>query len=82
MNSPAQPKRNAIRASQQGVFEFHNLEITRDEVVIHFFEEKTIIPLKDIAGMDLPSAKMCVRRIQKVMKRCFTMSMFPTSFST
>jgi hypothetical protein len=31
-------------------FEFQNLEITRDALVMRFFEEKTIIPLKDIAS--------------------------------
>jgi hypothetical protein len=31
-------------------FEFQSLEITRDALVMHFFEEKTIIALKDIGS--------------------------------
>jgi hypothetical protein len=50
MNSSAQPKGNPVSATEEVVFEFQNLEITRDALVIHFFEEKTIIPLTDIAS--------------------------------
>ncbi len=35
------------------VFKFHDLEITREAVVLHFFEERTVIPLKDIASYEL-----------------------------
>jgi hypothetical protein len=34
-------------------FKFHDLEITREAVVLHFFEEQTVIPLKDIASYEL-----------------------------
>jgi hypothetical protein len=34
-------------------FKFHDLEITRDAVALHFFEERTVIPLKDIASYEL-----------------------------
>lgn len=50
MNSSPRQKRNSGSASEETVFEFQNLEITRNALVIHFFEEKTIIPLKDIAS--------------------------------
>lgn len=41
-------------ASINGVaFSSHNLEITRDAVVLHFFEESTAIPLKEIASYGL-----------------------------
>lgn len=50
MNSSAQPKRKAVRATEEVIFEFQNLEITRNALVIRFFEETTIIPLKDIAS--------------------------------
>lgn len=35
------------------VFKFHDLEITREAVVLHFFEERTVIPLKEIASYEL-----------------------------
>ncbi|MGB9475531.1 MAG: hypothetical protein WCE87_10740 [Candidatus Udaeobacter sp.] len=50
MNSSPRQKRKPGSASEETVFEFQNLEITRDVLVIHFFKEKTIIPLKDIAS--------------------------------
>ena len=34
-------------------FKFHDLEIPREAVVLHFFEERTVIPLKDIASYEL-----------------------------
>ena len=50
MNSSPRQKRKPGSASEETVFEFQNLEITRDVLVIHFFKEKTIIPLKYIAS--------------------------------
>ena len=40
-------------ASNNVTFKFHDLEITRDAVVLHFLEERTVIPLKDIASYEL-----------------------------
>lgn len=34
-------------------FKFHDLEITREAVVLHFFDERTVIPLKDITSYKL-----------------------------
>ena len=34
-------------------FKFHDLEITREAVVLHFVEERTVIPFKDIASYEL-----------------------------
>jgi hypothetical protein len=50
MNSLARQKRSSVSATGQVIFEFENLEITRDALLIHFFKETTIIPLKDIAS--------------------------------
>jgi hypothetical protein len=50
MNSSAQPKDNPVSATEEVVFVFQNLQITREALVIHFFEEKTIIPLENIAS--------------------------------
>jgi len=48
MNSSARPKGISVSATEEVIFEFQNLEITQNALVIHFFEEKTIISLKDI----------------------------------
>jgi hypothetical protein len=48
MNSSAESEGNP--ATEEALFEFQNLEITRNALVIHFFEEKTIISPKDIAS--------------------------------
>jgi hypothetical protein len=50
MNSSSRLKRTSVNATQQGISKFENLEITRNALVIHFFEEKTVIPLKNIAS--------------------------------
>ena len=34
-------------------FKFHDLEIAREAVVLHFFEERTVIPLKDVGSYEL-----------------------------
>ncbi|MGE5212102.1 MAG: hypothetical protein ACM3NN_00280 [Nitrospirota bacterium] len=34
-------------------FKFHDLEITREAVVLHFFDERTVISLKDITSYEL-----------------------------
>ena len=34
-------------------FKFHDLEITRETVVLHFLDERTVISLKDIAWYEL-----------------------------
>ena len=40
-------------AADKVAFKFHDLEITREAVVLHFFEDRTVIPLKDIARYEL-----------------------------
>lgn len=50
MNPSARQKRTSASSTQEVIFELQNLEITRNALVIHFFEEKTIIPLKEIAS--------------------------------
>ncbi|HEU0273841.1 MAG TPA: hypothetical protein VFQ83_04885 [Candidatus Udaeobacter sp.] len=50
MNSSAQPTGTSVIATEEVMFEFQNVEITRNALVIRFFEEKTTIPLKDIAS--------------------------------
>ncbi|MFZ0917595.1 MAG: hypothetical protein WAN04_11925 [Candidatus Udaeobacter sp.] len=52
MNSPGQSNGSPINANQVGL-KFGNLEIRRDAVVVHFFEERTVIPLKKIASYHL-----------------------------
>ena len=50
MNSSARRKGDSVTGTENVTFEFQSLEITRDALVMRFFEEKTIIPLKDIAS--------------------------------
>ncbi|HEU0274074.1 MAG TPA: hypothetical protein VFQ83_06065, partial [Candidatus Udaeobacter sp.] len=50
MNPPARLKQTSLNVTEPAIFEFQNLEITRNALVLHFFEEKTIIPLRDIAS--------------------------------
>ena len=52
MNSRGQSNRSSISANKVA-FKFHDLEITRDALVLHFFEESTVIPLKAIASYHL-----------------------------
>jgi hypothetical protein len=42
-------------AANKVAFKFHDLEITREAVVLHFFEERTVIPLKDVGSYELKS---------------------------
>jgi hypothetical protein len=54
MTSSPQPKRNSVHATKkESSFKFQHLEITRDALLIHFFEETTRIPLKEIASYHL-----------------------------
>lgn len=50
MKALARSKGNPVSATEEVVFALQNLEITRNALVIHFFEEKTIIPLENIAS--------------------------------
>lgn len=50
MNPPTRPKGTSVSAAEEVIFEFQNLEITRKALVIRFFEEKAVIPLKDIVS--------------------------------
>ncbi len=51
--SSARPSNAGTTAASKVAFKFHDLEITRKTVVMHFFEERTVIPLKEIASYDL-----------------------------
>jgi hypothetical protein len=51
--SSARRSNDCATAANNVTFKFHDLEITRDAVVLHFFEERTIIPLRDIASYEL-----------------------------
>ncbi len=44
---------NSPNVTEQVAFRLHDLEITSKALVMHFFEEKTVIPLKEIASYDL-----------------------------
>ena len=50
MKASARSKGNLVSSTEEVVFGLQNLEITRNALVIHFFEEKTIIPLENIAS--------------------------------
>ena len=52
MNS-ARVSNVCVTAANKVAFKFHNLEITREAVVLHFFLERTVIPLKEIASYEL-----------------------------
>ncbi len=74
MNSSARPKGISVSATEEVIFEFQNLEITQNALVIHFFEEKTIISLKDIMSYrfnwylhDPIFAKKCAREIDTAL---------------
>ena len=51
--SSARRSTTCATAANKVAFKFHDLEITPDAVVLHFFEERTAIPLKDIASYEL-----------------------------
>jgi hypothetical protein len=44
---------NSPNVTEQVAFRLHDLEITSKALVMHFFKEKTVIPLKEIASYDL-----------------------------
>ena len=44
---------NAANLTEQVAFRFHNLEITSKTLVMHFFDERTVIPLEDIKSYHL-----------------------------
>ena len=41
---------NSPNVTEQVAFRFHDLEITSKTLVMHFFEENTVIPLKEISS--------------------------------
>ena len=49
MNSAIQSSGESVSVAEKVLFKFQDLEITRNTLVIRFFEEKTVIPLKEIA---------------------------------
>jgi hypothetical protein len=51
--SSARRSNACATAVNKVTFKFHDLEITGEAVVLHFFEEQTVIPLKDIASYEL-----------------------------
>ena len=51
--SSARRSNACATAANKVAFRFHDLEITRGAVVLHFFEPRTVIPLKDIASYEL-----------------------------
>ena len=53
MNAATRLSGDAVSMTEEVMFKFQDLEITRDRMVMHFFEEKTVIPLKKIASYDL-----------------------------
>ena len=53
MTSAIQSSGESVSVAEEVLFKFQDLEITRNTLVIRFFEEKTVIPLKEIASYDL-----------------------------
>lgn len=51
--SSARASNACATAAETVAFKFHDLEITREAVVLAFFDERTVIPLKDIARYEL-----------------------------
>jgi hypothetical protein len=49
MNSAVRPTGGLVSRTEEMLFKFENLEITRNALLIRFFEEKTVVPLKEIA---------------------------------
>jgi hypothetical protein len=52
MSSPRRSNPRATAANKV-TFKFHDVEITSGAVVLHFFDERTVIPLNDIASYEL-----------------------------
>jgi hypothetical protein len=44
---------NSTSTEEKKVFKFHDLEITGNTLVMHFFDEETVIPLEDIKSYSL-----------------------------
>lgn len=53
MNVAIHWKGDPVSAEEEPLFKFQDLEITWNTLVIRFFEEKTVIPLKQIASYRL-----------------------------
>ena len=53
MNSAIQPSADSVSAAEEVFFKFQDLEITRNTLVMRFFEEKAVIPLKKITAYHL-----------------------------
>ena len=53
MNSARQSTGDSVSAAEEVLFKFQDLEITRNTLVMRFFEEKTVIPLKEITTYHL-----------------------------
>jgi hypothetical protein len=53
MNSARQSTGHSISAAEEALFKFQDLEIMRNTLVIRFFEERTVIALKEIAAYHL-----------------------------
>jgi hypothetical protein len=53
MNSAIQSSGDSGSVAEEVLFKFQDLEITRNTLVIRFFEEKTVIPLKEIMAYHL-----------------------------
>jgi hypothetical protein len=51
--SSARRSNACATAANKVAFKFHDLETTREAVVLHFFEERTVIPLKDVGSYEL-----------------------------
>ena len=49
----AQRSNSCANIADKVAFKFHDVEITREAVVLRFFEERTVIPLKEIAWYEL-----------------------------
>ena len=53
MTSAIQSSGESVSVAEEVLFKFQDLEITRNTLVIRFFEERTVIALKEIAAYHL-----------------------------
>jgi hypothetical protein len=53
MNVATRSNGDSLSTAEEVVFKFHDLEITRNTLVMHFFDEETVIPLEDIKSYSL-----------------------------
>jgi hypothetical protein len=51
--SSVRPSGNSPNVTERVAFRFHDLEITSKALVMHFFDEETVIPLEDIKSYSL-----------------------------